>query len=309
MSLGAKIAVSAMRGIKKTGLVKGPDADLEAELRKAKAYNRKHPYREPTDRKAAYRTIWVDGVPCLVIHAAERVQKAILFLHGGGDHDAWKPEVSFARRYGKRAGMDVYYPIYPPFTEASPARSAEFIFRVYREMAKAYGADKVAVVGGSYGGFLAMQLLTWINRNNTGEAKAYVEMPKLLILNSPFAYPKTEEEWKRAEELEQDDAMITPGAFRAMLGLTLKLAPNTPDWLLYPANMDFHDAPETYVFYTEEACSAVADAIRNRYSKDGVEERLHMHIEPGMMHCYASAPVFKESKRDFSKQVAWLKQV
>ena len=113
----------------------------------------------------------------------------------------------------------------------------------------------------------------------------------------------------RAEELEQDDAMITPGAFRAMLGLTLKLAPDTPDWLLYPADMDFRNAPETCVFYTVEACSAVADAIRQRFVRDGVGERLHMHIEPGMMHCYASAPVFRESRRDFNRQIAWLKQL
>lgn len=199
--------------------------------------------------------------------------------------------------------MDVFYPIYPPFTEASPAQTAAFVFGVYREMTREYGAGSVAVVGGSYGGFLAMQLLTWINRN-----PAQAEMPKLLILNSPFAYPKTEAEWKRAEELERDDAMITPGAFRAMLGLTLKLAPDTPDWLLYPADMDFHSAPKTYAFYTQEVCAVVADAIRNRYGKDGVGERLHMHIEPGLMHCYASAPVFRESRRDFGKQIALLKK-
>ena len=35
MSLGAKVAVSVMWGIKNTGLIKGPDADLDAELRKA----------------------------------------------------------------------------------------------------------------------------------------------------------------------------------------------------------------------------------------------------------------------------------
>ena len=309
MSLDAKIAVSAMRGIKKTGLIKGPSADLDAELRKAKKYNRKHPYQEPTDRKAIYQTIQVGQYPCLVIKPEDQTKKAILFLHGGGDHDAWRPEVSFARTYGKRAGMDVYYPLYPPFTEDSPVRTAEFIFGVYREMVKEYGADKVAVVGGSYGGFLAMQLLTWINRNNAAVGKERVEMPDLLIMNSPFAYPKTEEEWTRAEKLEKDDAMITPGAFRAMLRLTLKVAPDTPDWLLYPANMDFHNVPETYVFYTEEACSAVADAIKRSYVRDGAGERLHMHIEPGMMHCYASAPVFKESRRDFSKQITLLRQL
>ena len=309
MSLGAKIAVSAMRGIKKTGLIKGPSAALDAALRKEKKYNRKHPYQEPTDRKAAYQTIWVGRYPCLVIKPENQTHKAILFLHGGGDHDAWRPEVSFARTYGKRAEMDVYYPLYPPFTEDSPARTAEFIFDVYREMVKEYGTDKVAVVGSSYGGFLAMQLLTWINRKNAAKEKEHVEMPGLLIMNSPFAYPKTEEEWMYAEELEKNDAMITPGAFRWMLGLTLKLSPNTPDWILYPADMDFHNAPETYVFYAVEACSAVADAIRQSYVRDGAGEKMHMHVEPGMMHCYASAPVFRESRRDFGKQIALLRKL
>jgi hypothetical protein len=36
LSLGAKIAVSVMRGIKKTGLIKGPSADLGAALRRAR---------------------------------------------------------------------------------------------------------------------------------------------------------------------------------------------------------------------------------------------------------------------------------
>ena len=309
MSLGAKIAVSVMRCIKKTGLIKGPSADLDAALKKARDYNRKHPFMEPIDRKADYQTIQVGQYSCLIIKPENGTRKAILFLHGGGDHDAWKMEVSFARRYGKRAGMDVYYPLYPPFTEASPARATDFIFTVYRDMVKEYGADKVAVLGCSYGGFLAMQLLTWINRNNEDEAKAHVEMPKLLIMNSPFTYPKTAEEWKRAAELERDDAMITPGAFRCMLALTKELAPDTPDWLLYPADMDFRNAPETYVFYAEEACSAVADAIQHSYVQAGTGEKMHMHMEPGMMHCYASAPVFRESKRDFGKQIALLRQI
>ena len=309
MSLGTKIVVSAMRGIKKTGLIKGPGADLDAELRRARDYNRKHPYQEPTDRKAAYQTIHVGQYPCLVIRPENQAGKAILYLHGGGNHDAWKAEVAFARAYGKRAGMDVYYPLYLPFTEASPANTADFIFNVYRDMVKEYSAAKVAVLGSSYGGFLAMQLLTWINRNNADEAKAHVEMPKLLIMNSPFAYPKTEEEWKRAAALERDDAMITPGAFRWMLALTMKLAPDTPDWLLYPADMNFHHAPETCVFYTDEACSAVADAIQHGYERGGAAEKMHMHIEPGMMHCYASAPVFKESRRDFGQQIALLRQI
>lgn len=300
-----------MRAIKKTGLIKGPDTDVDANLRKARAYNRKHPYKEPADRKAAYKTIHVGGYPCLVIrqNPVQPSGKAILFLHGGGDRDVWRPEVAFARTYGKRTGMDVFYPLYPPFTEASPVETADLILEVYRKITKKYGADRVAVIGGSYGGFLAMQLLTWINRSNTDAKKEPTRMPKLLILNSPFGYPKTKEEWKLAEKLERVDVMLPVGAFRYMIGLTRKTAPETPDYALYPADMDFHDAPDTYVFYAEEACSAVADAIKDSYARDGAGGKMHMHIEPGMMHCYASAPVFRESRRDFNKQIALLKQI
>ena len=76
MSLGAKIVVSAMRGIKKTGLIKGPGPVLDAELRKARDYNRKHPYHEPTDRKAAYQTLQVEQYPCLVIRPENQAGKA-----------------------------------------------------------------------------------------------------------------------------------------------------------------------------------------------------------------------------------------
>ena len=309
MSLSAYIILSAMRGIKKTGLIKGPGTDLDADLRRARKYNLKHPYREPQDRKAVYQTVRVGQYPCLVIKSEKQSDKAILFLHGGGDRDTWKPEIPFARTYGKRTGMDVYYPIYPPFTEASPAVTADLILKVYLDIVKKYGPGKVAVIGGSYGGFLAMQLMTLINRNNEDRNLEHIGMPRLLIMNFPFGHPKTEEEWRLAEKLERDDPMLPIGAFRYMLGLTLKEAPDTPDYLLYPADMDFRGTPETYVFYAEEACFAVSGAIRQRYALDGADEKLHMHIEPGMMHCYASAPVFRESRRDFSKQIDLLKQI
>ena len=311
MSFSADMILSVMRAVKGTGLIKGPDTDVDANLRKAREYNRRHLYKEPADRKAAYKTIFVGGYPCLAIRQKNVRQsgKAILFLHGGGDRDTWKPEVAFARTYGKRTGMDVFYPLYPPFTEASPVKTAKLILEVYRKITKRYGADKIAVIANSYGGFLSMQLLTSINRNNAKERNERIEMPSLLIMNSPFAYPKTDEEWKLAGELEKIDIMLPVGAFRYMFGLTKRVAPETPDYVLYPADMDFHNAPETYVFYAKEACAAVADAIENSYTRDGSGASMHMHREPGMMHCYASAPVFKESRRDFNRQIALLQQM
>ena len=50
-------------------------------------------------------------------------------------------------------------------------------------------------------------------------------------------------------------------------------------------------------------------AIKAAYARDGAGGKMHMHIEPGMMHCYASAPVFRESRCDFNKQIALLRQM
>ena len=319
LSFSAKMILSVLRAVKKSGLRKGPGTDYDDEVGKARAYNRKHPYREPRCVGASAMTLYAGNYPCLLMkRERDRLTDgAILFLHGGGDRDVWKPEVSFARRYGKRAGMDVFYPLYPPFTEASPEEAADFIFQVYRGIVKRYGADSTAVVGGSYGGLLGLQLLSRINSHNAAQKSAHnaaaegdpVPMPGLLLLNSPFAYPKTAEEWALAERLEAEDPILPVGAYRYMRGMPRETAPDTPDSLLYPADMDFHGAPETYVFYADEACYAVADAIRQSFARDGAGERMHMHIEPGMMHCYAAAPVFRESRRDFNKEIKRLKRM
>ena len=302
MSFSAKAAVLAMRFAKRLGLFPKV-GDLKRETAKAKEYNKKHPYKEPSDHKALYSTEHVAGYPVLTIRQrGTSHQKAILFLHGGGDKDAWKPEISFARNYGKLTDADVIYPIYPPFNEAPVVDTADLIYEVYQAAATKYGAENMAVIGGSYGGFLAMQLMTWINRNGNK-----VNMPALLIMNSPFAFPETVEEWALAEKLEKNDLMVPEGAMRLMLDGVMRADPQTPVYALYPDKMDFRHAPETYIFYAEETCACVADAVEKAYTRDSAV--LHMHREPGMMHCYACAPVFPESKRDYHKQIERIKQI
>ena len=304
MSLSARAAVSAMRFAKRLGLFPTP-GDLGSEIAKARAFNQKHPYREPSDHKARYSTEYIGGYPVLIMKPlGVAPKKAILFLHGGGDKDAWRPAVAFARTYGKRTGADVFYPLYPPFTEAPVGKTADWIYEVYAKLAKDYGAKNIAVVGGSYGGFLAMQLITWINRNGNA-----VDMPALLIMNSPFALPETAEEWALARQYERIDPMVPEGSMRLMLDGILNSDPETPDYALYPGKMDFRRAPETWVFYTEETCACVSGAIQNAYARDGAANQLHMHTEPGMMHCYACAPVFPESKRDFNRQIELIRKL
>ncbi|MBR1584554.1 MAG: hypothetical protein IJ662_03320 [Clostridia bacterium] len=92
-----------------------------------------------------------------------------------------------------------------------------------------------------------------------------------------------------------------------MMDGVIRADPQTPAYALYPDKMDFRHAPETYIFYVEEACACVADAIQKNYQRGGAV--LHMRRETGMMHRYACAPVFPESKRDDNRQIPLIREM
>lgn len=74
-------------------------------------------------------------------------------------------------------------------------------------------------------------------------------------------------------------------------------------------NMDFHNAPETYMYYAEELCAGNVRAYKIAYDRAGIGDRLHIHIQPKMMHGYSSVPVFPESKRCFEEAIKLLNEV
>ena len=72
-----------------------------------------------------------------------------------------------------------------------------------------------------------------------------------------------------------------------------------------PIHMDFHNAPVTYMYYAEEICAGNIRAYRDAYDRAGVGDRLHIHVQPKMMH----GPVFPESKRSFYEAIGLLNEV
>ena len=76
-----------------------------------------------------------------------------------------------------------------------------------------------------------------------------------------------------------------------------------------PIHMDFHNAPVTYMYYAEEICAGNIRAYRDAYDRAGVGDRLHIHVQPKMMHGYSCLPVFPESKRSFYEAIGLLNEV
>ena len=69
----------------------------------------------PTDRKAYYETITVNGFPCLIVRERPKPSKrAILYFFGGGmviGPD--KGDLPVMRKLCRETGCDVWFPILP----------------------------------------------------------------------------------------------------------------------------------------------------------------------------------------------------
>ena len=285
--------------------MKADFTDISKELEKAEKINAKNQYRFPSDKKALYRELKISGYPCLIMRSRKtkpKKKKAILFIYGGITRQ-WKSELSIARRLGDQTGMDIWYPIYPPITEVNITVTISVLYDTYHAMVKKYGAKNIAVVGDSMGGMFAAAMLSYINKQ-----KLNVGMPKLFIGNSPAGVPDTEEDWKEMEKYASKDPFFTVNAFRG-IGLLAAHGQETAKDTYCPVYMDFHNAPDTYLYFAEELCAGNAGAYRAAYEAAGVGDRLHIHIQPEMMHGYSCVPVFPESKESYFEAVRLLNEV
>lgn len=285
--------------------MKADFTDIDTKLEKARKINEKNKFVFPSDKKSLYKEITVSGYPCLIIRSKKtknKKNKGLLLLYGG-DTLQWKSEIAIARCYGDKTGMDVWYPIYPPITEVNITVTISVLCDTYCKMVKKYSAENIAVVGDSMGGLFAASMISHINKHGLD-----VGMPKLFIANSPAGVPDTAEDWKELEKYASRDPLFTVNAFRG-IGIIASFGQDAPKDTYCPIYMDFHNAPNTYMYFAEELCAGNARAYQKAYDKAGAGERLHIHIQPGMMHGYSCMPVFPESKKSFYEAIRLLNEV
>jgi len=304
MSFSGRMAYNALRLMTTVfPAMKADFTDLETALEKARKINEKNKYVFPSDKKSMYKELTISGYPCIIIRSRKtenKRNKGLLFIYGGETLE-WKSEISMARGYGDRTGMDVWYPIYPPITEVNITVTISVLYEVYRTMVKRYGAENIAIVGDSMGGLFAAGILNQINKSGQE-----VGMPKLFIANSPSGVPDTPEDWREMEQYAAKDPLFTLNAFRG-LGMIAANGRETPKDAYCPVHMDFRNAPETYMYYAEELCAGNAGAYRTAYERAGAADRLHIHIQPEMMHGYSCMPVFPESRECFDEAIRLLR--
>lgn len=111
---------SLLRGAYKLSGAKKAFALPEEPLRRVmEKQNRHRGVFTPTDRKACYETITVNGSPCLIVREHPQPSKrAILYFFGGGmviGPD--RGDLPVMRKLMRETGCDVWFPFYPLCTE------------------------------------------------------------------------------------------------------------------------------------------------------------------------------------------------
>ena len=132
-----------------------PEDALRKEIEKQ---NRHRGVFTPTDRKAYYETITVNGFPCLIVRERPKPSKrAILYFFGGGmviGPD--KGDLPVMRKLCRETGCDVWFPFYPLCMEHCITETYAMVYECYRKMIALYGGGNVSTCGFSSGGALAL---------------------------------------------------------------------------------------------------------------------------------------------------------
>ena len=301
MSLSGDLAMRILRAVQPG---KGSYSDLEKCRAKAKKENEGFVFSCPKDRRVTYKLVKHAPKPCLIMRprSCRHTDKAVLYIYGGITNN-WNTQKNMAARYAVDTGTEVWYPVYPSFTEAPVTEILGYLLRIYRTMLKRYPADHIVFCGVSMGGFYGLQMVNFINHE-----KLALPMPGLVIAHSAGGFPDNDEYWRYLRRYERSDPMFS----EADLRMTLRLMPcdrEVPWWALSPAMGDLRNAPPCYLYYGEEMLAGNAVLYQRAFQRSGTADKLHIHIEPNMMHGYSCMPVFPESKRAYRETVSLIESL
>ena len=276
----------------------------EDEIRKViEKQNRNRGVITPTDRKAHYETITVNGFPCLIVRENPKPSKrAILYFFGGGmviGPD--KGDLPVMRKLMRDAGCDVWFPFYPLCTEHCITEAYEIVYECYRRMIGLYGGGNVSTCGFSSGGALALGIAA----HNNAQPEP-LPQPRHIVAVSPGEEPWNDAEKARMQALNDKDVSIDYAFMVTVEKFMRHGQENVPDYMISGSRGDFSGVGDIHFFYSAdevlygalldfEAACRRADVPYTAFAR------------PQMVHCYCMLPIFREAKEDFAKIAQILK--
>lgn len=278
-----------------------PEKELRVVIEKQ---NRHRGVFTPTDHKAHYEMITVNGFPCLIVRENPKpAKRAVLYFFGGGmviGPD--KGDLSVMRKLCRGSGCDVWFPFYPLCTEHCITETYDMVYECYRRMITLYGGGNVSTCGFSSGGALALGIAT---HNNAQQEP--LPQPKHIVAVSPGEVPWNDAEKARMQALNPKDVSIDY-AFMAKAEAFMRHGQeDVPDYMISGSKGNFTGVEDIHFFYSaDEVLYGALPDFEAACKRANVPYTAF--ARPKMIHCYCMLPFFKEAKEDFAKIVEILKK-
>ncbi len=259
--------------------------------------NRNRGVFTPTDSKAHYETVDVNGFPCLIVRENEKpAERAILYFFGGGmviGPD--RGDLPVMRKLGRDTGCDVWFPFYPLCTEHCITETYDMAFECYRRMIELYGGGNVSTCGFSSGGALALGIAA--HNNASGRP---LPQPRHIVAVSPGEVPWNDAEKQRMQTLNDTDVAIDY-AFMVLVEKFMRHGQeNVPDYMISGSRGDFSGVGDIFFVYSsDEVLYGALPDFENACKRANVPCTAFARAK--MVHCYPMLPYFKEAKEDFAK--------
>ena len=324
MSIFASIlrSVYKLSGAKKAFAL--PEDALRKEIEKQ---NRHRGVFTPTDRKAYYETIAVNGFLCLIVREHPKPsERAILYFFGGGmvigpdkgdlpvmrklcretGCDVWFPFYPLIVIHKKKItlipGCDVWFPFYPLCMEYCITETYAMVYECYRKMIGLYGGGNVSTCGFSSGGALALGIAA----HNNAQPEP-LPQPRHIVVVSPGEVPWNDAEKARMQALNERDVSIDYAFMVTVEKIMRHGCENVPDYMLSGSRGDFTGVGDIHFFYSaDEVLYGALPDFEEACKRANVPYTVS--ARPKMVHCYCMLPIFKEAKEDFAKIVDILKK-
>ena len=304
---GGKISVfaSLLRGAYKLSGAKKAFRLPEAEIRNViEKQNRNRGVFTPSDHKAYYETITVNGFPCLIVREKpEPSERAILYFFGGGmviGPD--KGDLPVMRKLMRDTGCDVWFPFYPLCMEHCITETYGMVYECYRRMIELYGDGNVSTCGFSSGGALALGIAA----HNSAQPEP-LPQPRHIVAVSPGEVPWNDAEKARMQALNDKDVAIDYAFMVTVENFMRHGQENLPDYMISGSRGDFSGVGDISFFYSaDEVLYGALPDFEAACKRANVPYAAF--ARPKMVHCYCMLPYFKEAREDFARITDILKK-
>ena len=289
---------SALRGAYRLSGAKKAFRLPEEEIAKViEKQNRNRGVFTPTDHKAYYETITVNGFPCLIVRQhPEPSERAVLYFFGGGmviGPD--RGDLPVMRKLGRDSGCDVWFPFYPLCTEHCITDTYAMAFECYRKMSALYSGGNVSTCGFSSGGALALGIAA--HNSALGHP---LPQPRHIVAVSPGEVPWNDAEKARMQALNPRDVAIDYAFMVTVEKFMRHGQENVPDYMISGSRGDFTGVGDIHFIYSsDEVLYGALPDFEAACDRAGVPHTAF--ARPGMVHCYCMLPYFKEAREDFAR--------